>query len=139
MALVLDTGVIFAALDASDAFHGPCAELLETHPNLVVPAPVFVEVERLCQRFATLDAWSTLCEDVYGGAYTIYPLDAPLLYRAAELQRKYKDLPLGLVDATVLVTCDALGEERVATLDHRHFSVVQSDKGHPFEILPEIS
>jgi predicted nucleic acid-binding protein len=43
--IVVDTGPLVAALDADDADHGRCLELLEGHPGpLMVPAPVLTEV-----------------------------------------------------------------------------------------------
>jgi hypothetical protein len=41
------------------------------------------------------------------------------LLRAGELIKQYRDLPLGLVDATVIAAAEMLREAKVATLDHR--------------------
>lgn len=35
------------------------------------------------------------------------------------------DVPLGIVGASVVATCERLGVEDLATLDRRHFSVVR--------------
>jgi predicted nucleic acid-binding protein len=43
--LILDTGPIVAALDASDPDHAACAGLLRDSDDLVVPALVLVEVD----------------------------------------------------------------------------------------------
>jgi hypothetical protein len=40
--------------------------------------------------------------------------------RAAQLDVQYADLGLGFVDASVIATCETLGETKVATLDRRH-------------------
>src|ERR1041384_4421254 len=47
------------------------------------------------------------------------------LLRAGELVARYRDLPLGLVDATVIAATEMLGEPKVVTLDRGHFSVVR--------------
>lgn len=39
MALILDTGPLFAALYAQDRDHARCAALLDTEERVVVPAP----------------------------------------------------------------------------------------------------
>ena len=49
--------------------------------------------------------------------------------RIAELVGRYHDLPLGMVDASVIATAERLGVTEVATLDRRHFSVVQPKSG----------
>ncbi|MCA1677414.1 MAG: PIN domain-containing protein [Actinobacteria bacterium] len=55
--------------------------------------------------------------------------------RAAELVRKYSDLPLGAVDASVIAIAERLGDRDVATTtDRRHFYAVAEARGftlHP--------
>lgn len=137
MALVLDTGVVFAALDVDDPDHSACVELLSDAPEvLVVPAPVLVELDCWLRKAATPDRWLAFCEDVAAGAYRIHDLEPTQLLAAAQLQVKYADQPLGFVDAAVVVTCESMGERRVATLDRRHFSVVRTTDGTALELLP---
>lgn len=51
MALICDTGPLYAALDRDDADHEACAALLnERTDDLLVPAPVLVEVDWLARR-----------------------------------------------------------------------------------------
>ena len=47
------------------------------------------------------------------------------LERCRELQTTYVDLRLGVVDASVIALVERLGEPKLATLDHRHFSAVR--------------
>ena len=137
MTLVIDTGVLLAALDQSDPDHQVCRELLEglTEP-LVVPAPVLVELDYWLRKLAGVDVWLTFCEEVNAGAYRVHALDDPTLLAAARLQATYSDHPIGFVDAAVAATCEALGEERVATLDKRHFAVLRVG-GEPLRIVPD--
>src|SRR5439155_6539441 len=101
------------ALDDSDLDHEACDGLLqETFEQLVIPAPVFVELDYWVRKFATADVWLAFCEDVRSGAYVIYPVDRELLMAAAQLEARYADLPLGLVDAAVVATCETLGEDK---------------------------
>lgn len=138
MALVLDTGVIYAALDAAEPDHERCVDLLDRSPEqLIIPGPVLVEVDYLVNKFASLDVWMAFCEDVRGGAYGVYPTDPQNLQRAAEIQHKFHDQPIGFVDASVVATCEALGEDKVATLDRRHFSILRTLSGSPLVMLPE--
>jgi uncharacterized protein len=138
LALVLDTGVLYAALDDTDPRNPICAELLEaTREQLVIPAPVLVELDYWVGKFASAEVWSAFCEQVEAGVYAIYPIDSALLMVAAQLEVRYADLPLGLVDASVVATCETLGEPKVATLDRRHFGVVRTSEGKSLQILPE--
>lgn len=56
--------------------------------------------------------------------------------RIAELVDRYADLPLGGTDASLLVLAERRSVRRIPTLDRRHFSVVRTDDGSPFELLP---
>lgn len=137
MALVVDTGVMYAALDASDPDHAACAGLLEgSVEQIVVPVLSLFELDYWLRTYTTPDMWLALAEDVSAGPYVLYPLDSQALLRCAQLQQQYADQPLDLTDASVLVTCELLGERKVATLDHRHFSVLRTQDGRSLEIVP---
>lgn len=49
---------------------------------------------------------------------------------------RYRDLPLGLVDASLLVLAERYSIDQILTLDRRHFNLIQSDKVTYFTILP---
>lgn len=137
MALVLDTGVLYASLDADDQDHVPCVELLDqaTEP-LVIPCPVLVELDYLVRKTAGVDPWLAFCDGVHEGAYSIFSLNARHVARAAALQAQFADQPIGFVDAAVVATCEALGEGKVATLDHRNFSLLRTNGGKAFDLFP---
>lgn len=63
--------------------------------------------------------------------------DPAELARAGALVDHYADLPLGLVDATVLACVERLREAKLATLDRRHFSVVRPVHTDHLQLLPE--
>jgi len=135
--LVLDTGPIVAVLDADDPDHVRCTELLAgAGEELVVPAPVLVEVDYWARKRIGARAWTVFVEDVAAGAYRIEHLDERDLVRAAELESPYADLGLGFVDASVVVACERLHEDKVATLDRRHFSVVRPRHCEALRLLP---
>src|SRR5207248_7174892 len=101
MALVLDTGVLYGALDESDPDHAACAALVEETPEqLLIPVLVLGELDYWVRKFASADAWLTFCQDIREGAYTIYQLDSQLLLAAAQVEARFADLGVGLVDAS---------------------------------------
>jgi hypothetical protein len=55
--------------------------------------------------------------------------------RIAELVARYRDLPLGTADASVVTAAERLRITEIATLDRRHFDVVRSRFGTP-TLLP---
>ena len=56
--------------------------------------------------------------------------------RIAHLVWRYRNLPLGTVDATVIALAERLGVTSVATLDRRHFGVVKPAHTDAFQMLP---
>ncbi len=58
------------------------------------------------------------------------------LTRIAELIEIYADLRIGSVDAGVIAVAERLGAKEVATLDHRHFTVVRPRHVDAFTLLP---
>lgn len=137
MALILDTGVVIALIDADDRHHGRCVALARAVPEtLVVPGATLAEIEYFLRRRDLLEGWRALIEDVAAGAYRLEWPDERGLIRAAELEVQYADLRLGFVDASVIAVCEALDETKVATLDHRHFSVVKPRHCEALTLLP---
>jgi hypothetical protein len=52
-----------------------------------------------------------------------------------QTDRRYGDLGLGLVDASVVVLAEDLGIRQLATRDVRHLSVVRLRDGSAFELV----
>ena len=73
--------------------------------------------------------------DLAAGNLIVEPVAAADWLRIAELVAQYGDLPLGTVDASVIAAAERLGTNDIATLDRRHFTVVQSNIGS-LNLLP---
>lgn len=136
MTLVLDTGPIVAALNARDPDHERCAALLAATDDLLIPGPVLVEVDYWLVKLGGPQVWSDFVADIERGAYRLaHPTDSDLI-RAAELESAYSNLDLGVVDAAIIALCERLGETTLATLDHRHFSIVRPKHCAYLTLLP---
>jgi len=137
VALVLDTGPLLASLDAADPDHARCASLLtDADEDLVVPALVLAELDYWCSRRLSPKAWLIFLDDVVAGAYRVEPPATIDLTRCRELQDTYRDLSLGVVDASIVALAERLDEPKVATLDQRHFRAVRPAHVAAFELLP---
>jgi uncharacterized protein len=138
MPLVFDTGPLLAALDAADPDHDRCAALLnEASEDLVVPILVLAELDYWCHRRLGVDAWIVFLEDLLDGAYRLEDSTTADLKRCRELQAQYADQALGVVDASVLALVERLGEDKLATLDHRHFAVLRPAHTQALRLLPQ--
>ena len=138
MALILDTGPLYASLDRRDRDHQRCRELIEsTTEALVVPSPVLPEVDYLVSERMGPGPMLALLRDVDNGAYGIEDLVSADYARVRELMDRYSDQDLGFVDASVVTVAERLNEDKVATLDRRHFSVVRPRHLDALRLLPE--
>jgi predicted nucleic acid-binding protein len=134
--LVIDSGVLYAALDLEDRHHAACARLLsELRESRIVPAPVLPEVDWLC-RHSSAGRFSVVLEQIRSGALEIEDLDGADYRRVEELLTIYADLRVGFVDAAVLAVTERLREPKLATLDHRHFAVMRPRHVEALELLP---
>jgi uncharacterized protein len=126
-----------ATFDRDDPDHGPCAELLAgVRGARVVPAPVLVEFDYFAARELDRRATVTMMEDIGDGEYRIEDLTDSDYRRVRDLLRTYADLRVGFVDAAVLAVVERLRETKLATLDHRHFSVMRPRHVDALELLP---
>lgn len=106
------------------------------HPGpLVVPMLVVTEVTYLLGSRLGADAEVRFLGDLAAGNLIPEPVAAGDWLRIAELVARYRDLPLGTADASVVAAAERLGETQVATFDRRHFTVVRAEGG-AFELLP---
>ena len=138
MALVLDTGPLYASLDRRDADHQACRRLIEAAAEpLVVPAPVLVEVDYLIHKRLHPGVLVALLDDIGDGAYLVEDLLLQDYRRARELCDRYADADIGLVDAAVLAIVERLNEPKLATLDHRHFGMIRPCHVPSLRLLPE--
>ena len=138
MALVLDTGPLYASLDRSDADHQTCRHLIETADEpLLIPAPVLVEVDYWIHARLHPGVLVALLDDIVEGAYLIEDLLPDDYRRARELCDRYADADIGFVDAAILSVVERLNEKKLATLDRRHFSLLRPRHVDALRLLPE--
>lgn len=138
--IICDTGPLVAAALANDADHRACAELFtklhEAGRDLLVPAPVVAEVGYLLAREAGPRVESMFLRSLADGDFTTVDLTAADYWRMAELVVIYGDLPLGTTDASVIALAERLKVTEVATLDHRHFTIVRPNHAPALTLLP---
>jgi predicted nucleic acid-binding protein len=128
---------LYAYVDADDAHHAASLRLLQTHPGpVLVPLLVVTEVAYLLATRVGPAAEVRFLGDLASGALTPMPVEVVDWLRIAELVARYHDLPLGTVDASVVVLAERLGTSSIATFDRRHFGVVRPRHVGSFELIP---
>ena len=138
MALIFDTGPLYASLDRSDADHVSCRRLIETSTEpLVVPAPVLVEVDYWIHERLHPGVLAAFLDDIADGAYAVADLLMEDYRRVRTLCDRYADADIGFVDAAVLAIVERLNEPKLATLDRRHFGLVRPRHIDALRLLPD--
>jgi len=138
LALVLDTGPMYASLDRRDAHHATCRHLIEQmNEPLVIPSPVLVEVDYWIHIRLHPGVLVAFLDDIAAGAYRVEELQPEDYRRIRELCDRYADADAGFVDASVLAVVERLNEPKLATLDHRHFRVLRPRHVDALRLLPE--
>jgi predicted nucleic acid-binding protein len=137
MALILDTGPLYASLYINDRRHVEARGLIHaTSEALIIPSPVLVEVEQLIGSRLHSGILVALLDHVVLGAYEIEDLQVDDYRRARDLCSRYTDSDIGLVDAAVLAIVERLNEPKLATLDHRHFGILRPRHVESLTLLP---
>ncbi len=82
-------------------------------------------------------AEQVVLDELAGGAWQLAEFGPARLAAAATVVRNYADMPVGVIDASLVVLAEQYQTDRIATLDRRHFSVLRLAGGRPVRVLPE--
>ena len=137
MALVVDAGAMYALTDADDPGHGPIRDaVLRETEDLITSELAVAEADYLILDRLGPDAEAAFLEDLAEGTYVVECLDRPGLRQAAELIARYRDLRIGLADASLVVLAARHRTTRILSFDHRALRAVVPLQGGAFTILP---
>jgi hypothetical protein len=103
---------------------------------LVTPQTVVVEVAYFLGRMIGPHAEVAFARSISSGQLVVEPVVDSDWPRVAELVERYDDMPLGIVDASVVAVAERLGVRRIASLDHRHLGVVRPRHCERLELVP---
>lgn len=107
-----------------------------TGERRAVPTAVLGEVEFMCRRAGEPRAFGAFLHDAARGAFEFIDLRTADYLRVKELLTDYADLHVGFVDAAVLAIVERLGEQKLATLDRRHFGAMRPRHTESLQLLP---
>jgi len=111
-------------------------QTLEQWPGeLVVSAFTAAEADHLVLTRLGIDAELALLDDL-AVTCTVQSLDPVGIRHARELCAQYRDLQLGLADASIVVLAKQWSTRSLATFDQRHFRAVAPLQGGTFRLVP---
>ncbi|HEV3083906.1 MAG TPA: PIN domain-containing protein [Gemmataceae bacterium] len=137
MALICDTSGVYSLYDADDAGYAATTRVVESEAGpLLLPVILLAEIDYLLHSRLGADAAFQFLEAVEQGDFTLIPLLALDLARCRELLVQYRDLEIGLADATIVAAAERLGLPRLLTQDQRHFRAIHPRGFDHFVLLP---
>ena len=110
--ILIDAGPLIALFDPKDRSHRRCRDALRR-----LEEPLYTTAPVLTEAFHLLDPGSrgsaTLRGFVLQKGVAVWHLDDASLRRAFVLMEKYRDHPMDLADASIVVAAEALGTRKV--------------------------
>lgn len=135
--ILFDAGPLYASVDSSDEYHDRAESLLRRYRGIaIVPVLVIPEVTYLLQARIGGLAEERFLQDLTRGDLVVDQVESFDWYRIAELVERYRDFPLGTVDASIIAAAERLNITTIATFDRRHFTVVRPAHVDAFELVP---
>lgn len=135
--LLVDTNIWLAAADRRSRDHEICSRVFADHPGeIAAPVPVIAETAWLLLDRGGPAAQSRFVNLVISGHLQPITLDNDDWIRVGELIDAYADLPLDIIDASLIAAAERLELTTIATLDHRDFRVVRPRHCTAFELIP---
>ena len=131
-----DAGPLVALLDINEAKHEVCRLLLPslTKP-LVSPWPCYTEAMYLIGKTTGYPGQKALWRLRSSGRLRLKETTSEEADQMEALMEKYKDTPMDLADASLVIAAQTLGLRRIFTLD-RHFYTYRLLDGSALEVLP---
>jgi predicted nucleic acid-binding protein len=131
--IVLDTGGVYAALDANETLHDRAvAALTAAKPPRVLSPFVLAELDCLIATRVGHRQQMALVDEVTRGVYQLEAFSSDDLGEARRLMQRYADLHIRVTDASVVVLANGHRTVDVLCTDERHFRALRGAGGKPF-------
>jgi uncharacterized protein len=137
MNILADTNAIIALLDHSDKYHTSIVQIVENN-EILIPATILPEVDYLVNKYLGERVARSFLEALVDGSFQYLPVEIIDIDRAIKIMARYQDIPLGLVDCSLVALAERYQINQILTLDRRHFNIVRPEGVKYFELLPHI-
>lgn len=135
MALLLDTGIVYALADRDDAWHERAAALVAARPDaLLLPEVAVAEVTYLLHRRLGAEIEREFARSLERGEIDLESLELTDRRRIPEILSLHPEI--GFVDAAIVAVAERLNLSEIATTDRRHFARVRPVHREAFELVP---
>jgi predicted nucleic acid-binding protein len=132
--ILADSGFWIALGNRRDRHHEAARGALDRYSRegFVSTWPVLTEVTHLLAARVGVTQSVAFIEGIANGACEIPEPPADALLRAHALMSRYRDLPMDLADASLVILAEDLGEGRILSTDQRDFEGYRWKNKQPF-------
>ena len=135
--MIVDTSALLAYVNGRELSHDAVAALFESAQEPLIVSPfVLAELDYFLLTRSGVRSELAVLRSLLGPAWDLAKVTDAHLEQAVEIIDRYEDEKIGLADAVNVVLADINHTTRIATLDHRHFSVLKLPGGKALDILP---
>ena len=135
--IIADASGLLAAFGHDTRGYKEARAAYEDDPGPVILSPfVLAELDYMLMTRAGVDVEIKFLGEVGEGVFKLDEFNQQDVAKAAEVVTQYRDLKIGLADASIVVLAAKYKTARVLTLDQRHFRAMKTLQGKPFTILP---
>lgn len=135
--IVLDTSGLIAAFFPDQRQHRECVRTLSQSdaPRILSPF-VLAELDYFVLKYASVNSELRFLGEVVKGVYELAPFNQEDVREAMDVIDTYRDLNIGLTDASIVVLAARYNTRDLLTLDERHFRAMHPPGRRSFRILP---
>ncbi len=134
--ILVDAGYLVALLNTDDAQHVKAESLLITaSEGWITTWPVVTEAYYLLQKKVGNEVAEAILQEIENGGLQIWEVPLTQLAHMRKLLTKYKQLPMDLADASLVMLAEHLGHGRILTTDQRDFGAYRWKSRKPFTDL----
>lgn len=134
--MICDTSGLLSAHVPGQPHHELSLAALNTAHTLVIPPLTLCEIDYLATTRHDSVVSTRILTELAEPDYEIATFTTADLLAAIDVMRIYKDLNIGLTDASLVVLAKRYKTNEILTLDQRHFRVMRGLDGRHFKLLP---
>jgi hypothetical protein len=97
---------------------------------------VLADLDYLLAAEVGAEAEASLLDEVARGVYRLETFSASEVATSLEIIKRYRDLEIGLADASIVVLAHKYGVRDILTLDERHFRALRTLDRKMFRLPP---
>ncbi|MBE9143432.1 type II toxin-antitoxin system VapC family toxin [Planktothrix mougeotii] len=135
--IIVDTGFWLTLANKNDSAHPAAKTIFQKLENekFITTWCVVTETCYLLQKRVGINAPKLFIRKIHTGILQVFDLKQSHCLRIEQLMQKYRDLPMDLADASLVILAEELGHGRILSVDYRDFNTYRWKNTEPFQNL----